>query len=52
MKIQKYPGAWSYQTCNPGQNIRNKIEKSGKTGQDEKSLVSTFACFLTAIAKV
>ena len=33
---------------NPGQNIWNKIEKSSKTGQDKKSLISTFACFLTA----
>ena len=30
---------------NPGQNIWNKIEKSSKTGQDKKSLISTFACF-------
>ena len=37
---------------NPGQNISNKIEKSSKTGQIKKSLISTFACFLTAIAKV
>ena len=37
---------------NPGQNIWNKIEKSSKTGQDKKSLISTFACFLTATAKV
>ena len=37
---------------NPGQNISNKIEKSSKTGQDKKSLISTFACSLTAIAKV
>ena len=29
-----------------------KIEKSSKTGSDKKSLVSTFACFLTATAKV
>ena len=35
---------------NPGQNIWNKLEKSGKTGQEKKSLISTFACFLTAIA--
>ena len=39
-------------THNPGQNIWNKIEKSKKIGQDKKSLISTFACFLTAIAKV
>ena len=39
-------------TCNPGQNVWNKIEKSSKTGQDKKSLISTFACFLTATAKV
>ena len=37
---------------NPGQNIWNKIKKSSKTGQDKKSLISTFACFLTATAKV
>ena len=37
---------------NPGQNIWNKVEKSSKTGQVKKSLISTFACFLTAIAKV
>ena len=37
---------------NPGQNIWNEIEKSSKTGQDKKSLITTFACFLTAIAKV
>ena len=37
---------------NPGQNIWNKIEKSSKTGQEKESLISTFAWFLTAIAKV
>ena len=36
----------------PMQNIWNKLEKSSKTGQDKKSLISTFACFLTATAKV
>ena len=36
----------------PRQNIWNKIEKSSKIGQDKKSLVSFFACFLNAIAKV
>ena len=45
-RIQKLP------TYNPGQNIWNKLEKSSKTGQDEKSLISTFVCFLTATAKV
>ena len=30
----------------------NKIEKSIKIGQDKKKLISTFACFLTAVAKV
>ena len=28
---------------NTGQNIWNKIEKSSKTGQDKKILISTFA---------
>ena len=37
---------------NPGQNIWNKIENSSKTGQDKKSLIFTFAYFLTATAKV
>ena len=41
--------AWS---DNPGQNIWNKIKKSNKIGQDKKSLISAFACFLTAITKV
>ena len=36
---------------NPGQNISSKIEKSSKIEQDKKSLKSTFASFLTAIAK-
>ena len=36
----------------PGQNIWNKIEKSCRTGQHKKSFISTFACFLIAIAKV
>ena len=30
---------------NPGQNIWYKKEKSSKTGQEKKSLISTFACF-------
>ena len=37
---------------NPGQNIWNKMEKFSKTGQDKKSLISTFAQFLIATAKV
>ena len=37
---------------NTSQNIWNKIEKSSKTGQDKKILISTFACFLTATGKV
>ena len=36
---------------NPMQKIWNKLEKSSKSGQDKKSLISTFACFLTATAK-
>ena len=34
------------------ENIWNKLEKSSKTGQGKKSLMSTFACFLTGTAKV
>ena len=37
---------------NLAQNNWNKIEKSSKTGQEKKGLISSFACFLTAIAKV
>ena len=37
---------------NPRQNIWNKIEKSSKIGPGKKSLISTFAYFLTAITKV
>ena len=37
---------------NPMQNIWNKLEKFRKTGQDKKSLISTFPCFLNATAKV
>ena len=37
---------------NPEQNIWNKIEKSSKIGQKKKSLISTFACFFTVIAKI
>ena len=34
------------------QSKSDKIENSSKIGQDEKSLISTFAYFLTVIAKV
>ena len=37
---------------NPGENIWRKIEKSSKISQGKKILISTFAYFLTAIAKV
>ena len=37
---------------NPKQNIWNKTEKSSETGEEKITLVSIFACFLTAIAKV
>ena len=36
---------------NLGQNILNKIQKFSNTRQDKKSLISTFAFVLTAIAK-
>ena len=36
---------------NLGQNIWKKIKKSSKIGQNYKALISTFASFLTAIAK-
>ena len=37
---------------NPRQDIWNKPEKSSKIGEEKNSLISTFACFLTAIANV
>ena len=37
---------------NSGQNIWNKFEKSSKIEQKKQSLISAFACFLTAITKV
>ena len=40
------------QPYNPSKNIRKKIEKFSKTGQGKKSLIPTFACFLTATAEV
>ena len=35
-----------------GQNIWNKVEKSGIIGQEKKILISAFACFLTVTAKL
>ena len=35
-----------------GINIWRKMEQSSKTGQEQKSVISVFACFLTAIIKV
>ena len=35
-----------------GRNIWNKAEKSGNIKQDKKNLISTFACYLTAIAQI
>ena len=37
---------------NSGQNIGIKIEKVSKIGHEKKNLLSTFACFLSAIAYV
>ena len=36
---------------NLGQNIWDKIERCSELGQGKKNLISTFACFLTAIVK-
>ena len=54
----KFEGDWAKlrpKIClfnNPGQNVCHKVKKSSKIGQDFKNLLSNFACFLTAIAKV
>ena len=37
---------------NPRRDIWDGMERSVKTGQGKKSLISTFACLLTAIARV
>ena len=36
---------------NLGQSIWNKLEKSSKPGQDKKSLMPTFECFLLLLPK-
>ena len=36
---------------NPGQNILQKVKKSSKIGQGNKTLISSFAKVLTASAK-
>ena len=38
--------------CSPGRGIWGGLGRSSKSGQGMKSLISTFACFLTAITKV
>ena len=38
--------------ANPRRDIWDGMERSVKTGQGKKSLISTFACLLTAIARV
>ena len=40
------------QIYNPGQNIWHKVRKSSKIGQEFRNLLSSLACFLTAIVKV
>ena len=37
---------------NPSQNNWRKKKKYSKIGQDVKNVISTFACFLTAIVNV
>ena len=39
-------------TYNPGQNIWNKVKKHSKIAQEKKTMISTFAYFLTIVAKV
>ena len=41
----------SFLSCKLIQNISNNLEKSSIIGQDKKSLISTFPCFLTVVAK-
>ena len=37
---------------NPGQNMWNKVKKSGKIGQEQKTLIFAFAQFSTAFTTV
>ena len=43
---------FDFEGFNPVKNIWNKIDKSSKTGQEKKILITTLNCFPTAIAKV
>ena len=52
MKSDSFEMAPKSMFLQSGQNIWNRIGKSGKTGQGKKSLISTFACFVTATAEV
>ena len=42
----------SFLNYKPKKNIWNKTKESSKTGQDKKSLISTFPFYLTVIAKI
>ena len=52
MLIRKLRRKIDFFSYNPEQSIWNKMEKSSETGQGQKSLVSIFAWFLTAMAKI
>ena len=38
-------------TCNPGQNVWNKLNKSNETEQEQKILITASAYILSAIKK-
>ena len=45
-------GVFFQHIYNPGQDIWDRIKETSKTREEKKSLMSPFACFLTAIAKI
>ena len=42
----------SFLNYKPKKNIWNKTKESSKTGQDKKSLISTFPFYVTVFAKI
>ena len=50
--IGGYQGFGELGACNRGRGIWGRAGGSSKTGRGKRSLISTFACFLAAIAKV
>ena len=52
LKIQNFQFKLKFGVYNPGQGIWSRMGRYSESGQGKKSLTSTFACFLTAIASL